>query len=155
MMMRILNKINFIVGIVVVLLFMFLAQILEKISRYLLGILQNFFYYFDPYSQGGYIDLFYDSLMMEFVGTAVYSGSAIFLPILLFEKFFKNIEINWKPAIVLLFLFFLFYGVLLIRFYLISSVELDFFDIIQIVVMLIGYFAGFIIPLFYAYNYEK
>ena len=84
---------------------------------------------------------------MEFVGTAVYCGSAIFLTIFLFEKLFKKIKINWVPAIALLFLMFLFFGYKVISLSWTSPADLDFVDTIQFIVMVIGYFAGFISPL--------
>ena len=145
---KILNKFNFIIGIIAVFIALWPAKILEDIARFLLGILQNIFYYIGgPGVSGGYLDLFYESLVMEFVGTAVYCGSAIFLPIFLFEKLFKKIKINWVPAIALLFLMFLFFGYKIISLSWTSPEDLDFVDTIQFIVMVIGYFAGFISPL--------
>ena len=145
---KILNKLNFIIGFIAVLIAIWPAKILENIARFLLGILQNIFYYIGgPGVSGGYLDLFYESLVMEFVGTAVHCGAAIFLPILFFEKFFKKIKINWIPSIAFLFLWFLFWGFKIISMVWTSPEDLDFVDTIQFIVMVIGYFAGFISPL--------
>ena len=42
---KILNKFNFIIGIIAVFIALWPAKILEDIARFILGILQNIFYY--------------------------------------------------------------------------------------------------------------
>ena len=151
--MNILNKLNFLLGIFSVIIFLLIAKFLEDLARYILSIIQNILYLISPYNTGGYLDLFYESLVMEFVGTAVYSGAAIFIPILLFKKLFKKLEIYWLPSIVLLFIFFSFWGIATFVSYI--SFLGDFVDTLQFIVMIIGYFAGYLFSIISAYNYVK
>jgi len=151
----ILKKLNFIFGIVFVIIGIIIGKFLEDIARVILNTIHNLLFSLGlggPGS-GGYIDLFWESFITEGLGTAVYSGTAIFGPILLFEKFFKNIKINWVPSIFLLFLFFLGFFINGLIQYFKGAPNVDFIDNIQIIVMYIGYFFGAFIPLIMALKY--
>ena len=119
--------------------------------------LQRFFGMMPQPAERGFIDIIYESFMLEVVATGVYCGTAIFLPIVVFNKFFKKIKINWTPSIIFLVLFFSYFGyeMLKMTFSVISNPNAGFTDIIRMIILVIGYCVGFIVPLYYAYNYTK
>ena len=102
-------------------------------------------------------DIIFESFVLEIVATGVYCGTAIFLPIIIFDRFFKNMKINWTPSIIFLFLFFSYFGfeMLKLTFSVISNPNAGFTDIFRMIVMIVGYCIGFITPLFYAYIYNN
>ena len=147
---NILKNLNFIVGIVSVIIGTLIGSFLEDIARVILKIIHNFLFFLGGPGSGGYIDLFYESFITEGLAMAVYSGTAIFGPIFLFEKFFKNTKINWVPSIFLLFLFFLGFFIYGLIQYFKAASNLDFVDNIQIIVMYVGFFFGAFSPLIMA-----
>ena len=147
---NILKRLNFILGIFFVFISIFIGKILEDIARSILKTMYNFFAFWGGPGSGGYIDLFYESFVVEALGTAVYSGVAIFGPILIFEKFFNKIKINWLPSIILLSIFFLGFLIISLIDYFTRMSNLDFVENLQVIVMLLSYTIGAFMPLILA-----
>ena len=142
---KILNKLNFLVGIILIIPFLFIGKIAENITRVLLGILQNIFAAFDFLGvSGGYIGMLYEKLVMEGFATFVYSFVMICGPIFLNKRFFPNFKINWIPAIVLTFIYFSYYGLIILIMFFKSIGKMDWIDTIPYLVMSIGFFGGYI-----------
>ena len=84
-----LNKLNFLVGIIMILPFAFIGKLAENIARALLAIIQNLAYALDFMGvMGGYVAMFYEKLFMEGIGTFVFCAVMICGPIFLNKKFF-------------------------------------------------------------------
>ena len=156
-MIKTLNKLNFLLGIILVIISIIPAKILENITRTIMVFLQGLFALIPGPAGRGFIDIIYESFILEVVSTGVYCSTAIFLPIIIFNKFFKKIKINWTPSIILLALFFSYFGyeMLKMTFSVISNPNAGFTDIIRMIILVAGYCVGFITPLYYAYSYTK
>jgi hypothetical protein len=156
-MFKILSKFNFLLGILLVIISIFPAKILENIARAIMVFLQKIFGMMPQPADRGFLDIIFESFVLEIVATGVYCGTAIFLPIIIFDRFFKNMKINWTPSIIFLFLFFSYFGfeMLKLTFSVISNPNAGFTDIFRMIVMIVGYCIGFITPLFYAYIYNN
>lgn len=64
-----LKKLNFLPGIILILIFVIPARIAENISRILMKLMHNVFAFFDWMGvSGGYIGMFYEKLIVEGVG---------------------------------------------------------------------------------------
>lgn len=155
-MMGYLKKLNFLIGIFLVFIFIFIGSIAEKLSRAFLTVIQNIFYKFDLFDVGGgYIDMFYEKLILEGVGTFVYCAVALCGPIFLNKKFFNKLEINWIPSFILIFIFFGYFGMkVLIMFFQIIG-KADWIDTLSYIVMAIGYFGGFISAMLVSAKYAE
>ena len=78
---NLLNKLNFIIGILSVLLALILGKTLEEIVRVIFSIIQRIFAALPQGPVGrGFVDLIFESFMLELVSTATYCSVAIFLP---------------------------------------------------------------------------
>ena len=63
---KFLKKLNFIPGILLIIIFIVPARIAENITRALFGLINNIFIYFDWLGvSGGYIGMFYEKLVIE------------------------------------------------------------------------------------------
>jgi hypothetical protein len=154
-MIKFLNKLNFLIGLLLVVIFSFIGKFVENISRILLKFLQNIFAYFDYLgTSSGYIAMFYEKLVMEGVGTFIFCVVTICGPIFLNRKFFPNFRINWLPSIIFVTLYFAFFGILIVWLFLKGFGKLDWIDTISYLVMSIGYFGGFISAIAFAIDYS-
>ena len=154
---KIINKLNFILGIIFVIISIIPGKFLEHIARIVMTLVQTFFAYIPSPAGRGFIDIIWESFVLEAFSTGVYCSTAIFLPIIIFDKFFKKTKINWTPSIIFLLLFFSYFGyeMLKILFLAISDPNVGFTDILRVIILIIGYCVGFMTPLYYAYNYTK
>ena len=66
------KKLNFLPGIILIIIFIIPARIAEDISRILTKLIQNIFAYFDYLGvSDGYIGMFYEKLVVEGIATLV------------------------------------------------------------------------------------
>jgi hypothetical protein len=153
---KIFNKINFLVGIILVVPFWLIGKMAENLARLLLGILQKFFYAIDWLGvSGGYAAMFYEKLIMEAVGSFSFCFVMICGPIFLNKKFFPNFKINWVPAIILTFIYFSYYGLLILIMFFKAIGKMDWIDTISFLVMSIGFFGGYIGAIITAATYSN
>lgn len=160
-MIKFLNKLNFLLGIILVLVFLFPGSIAKNISQRFMRLLNNIFAYIDWTGfSGGYLGMFYESLIVEGIGSAVYCSVIILLPMFLNKRYFKNVNINWLPAIFIVFLFFTLPTLIVI--YMFFSKVLgtaDWIDTITYVVAVLGHSFGYIsiiiVALFYSETQNK
>ena len=140
-----LSKLNFIVGIILIIPFSFIGKIAENLARLLFGFVQDIAFAFDYMRvMGGYVQMFYEKLLTEAVGTFVFCAVTLCGPIFLNKKFFPKFKINWLPSIILVFIYFAFFGLAIIILFFKGLGKLDWIDTISYLVMSIGYFGGFI-----------
>lgn len=153
---NILKKFNFVPGIIMIFIFVIPARILENLSRGLLKLMNNIFFYFDWMGlSGGYLGMFYEKFVIEGVGVAVYCGGMLLIPMYLHKRFFKKFEINWLPGIVLVFLFFAITGLfVLYAFFFIALGKMDWIDTLSYIVTFIGYSGGFLFVIYLALKYS-
>lgn len=156
-MINILKKFNFLVGIVLILIFITPALIAQSFAKAILKLMNNLISYFDWMGiSGGYIGKFYELLVVEGLGSAVYCGGMLLFPMYLNKKFFKNFEINWLPGIVLVFLFFGSFSLLTLYLFFFEALgEIDWIDTISYIVGYIAYTAGFLFVIYYALHYSE
>ena len=139
------KKLNWLPGILLIIPFAFVGKLAENISRALLGLLQNISYYFDFMGvTGGYIGMFWEKLIMEGVGTFVFCAVTLCGPIYLNKKFFPKFNINWLPAIIFGFLYFAFFGLIIIVMFFKGFGKADWIDNLSFFVMSVGYVGGFL-----------
>ena len=93
---------------------------------------------------GGYIGMFWEKLIMEGVGTFVFCAVTLCGPIYLNKKFFPKFNINWLPAIIFGFLYFAFFGLIIIVMFFKGFGKADWIDNLSFFVMSVGYFGGFL-----------
>ena len=154
---KFLKKLNFIPGILLIIIFIVPARIAENITRALFGLINNIFIYFDWLGvSGGYIGMFYEKLVVEGIGAATYCGGMLLFPIFLNKRFFKKFQINWLPGIILVFVIFSSFAL----FYLYSFIfkglgKLDWIDSISLLVMFIGYSAGYLSIIYSSLKYSE
>ena len=102
-----LSKLNFIVGIILIIPFAFIGSIVEDLARLLFGIIQNIAFALDFMGvMGGWAAMFWEKLITEAVGSFVFCAVTLCGPIFLNKKFFPKFKINWIPAIILAFIYF-------------------------------------------------
>ena len=155
-MIKYLNKLNFLVGILLVIIFSFVGKFIENISRALLKLVQNIFAYIDYLgTSSGYIAMFYEKLIMEGVGTFIFCAVTICCPIFLNKKIFPKFKINWFPSIVFVFLYFSIFGIFIIWLFIKGLGRLDWIDTLSYLVMAIGYFGGYISAIVFSIDYSN
>ena len=154
---NILKKLNFIPGIILIVIFVFPARIIEDISRWILKLMNNIFFYFDWMGlSGGYIGMFYEKLIIQGVGAAVYCAGMLLLPMYLHKKFFKKFEINWLPGIILVFTFFTTTGLFILYVFFFEALgKMDWIDTFSYIITFIGYSAGFLFVIYTALQYSE
>ena len=140
-----LSKLNFIVGIILIIPFAFIGSIVEDLARLLFGIIQNIAFALDFMGvMGGWAAMFWEKLITEAVGSFVFCAVTLCGPIFLNKKFFPKFKINWIPAIILAFIYFAFFGLAIIFMFFKGFGKFDWIDTISYLVMSVGYFGGFI-----------
>ena len=151
-----LNKLNFLVGIIMIVPFAFIGKLAENIARALLAVIQNLAYALDFMGvMGGYVAMFYEKLFMEGVGTFAFCAVMLCGPIFLNKKFFPKFKINWIPAIILTFIYFSFFGLMVIIMFFKSIGKMDWIDTISYLVMSIGFFGGYLSAIVYSAIYAE
>lgn len=154
---KFLKKLNFFPGILLIIIFVIPARIAENIVRALLELLNNIFFYFDWLGiSGGYLTMFYEKLIIEGAGAATYCAGMLLFPMFLNERFFKKFQINWLPGIIFVFIFFTMFALYyLYSFIFLGIGKMDWIDSISILVMFIGYTAGYLMIIYTSLKYSK
>jgi hypothetical protein len=154
---KFLKKFNFLPGIILIIIFVIPARLVENIARIILRLMNNLFAYFDYMGvSGGYLGMFYEKLIVEGVGVAVYCAGMLLFPMYLNKRFFKKFEINWLPGIILVFLFFGSTGLFLIYIFFFKALgKMDWIDTISYLVTFIGYSAGFLTVIYSSLKYSE
>lgn len=154
---NILKKFNFLPGIVLIIIFIFPAVIAQNLAKAILRLMNNLISYFDWIGvSGGYIGKFYELLVVESLGSAVYCGGMLLFPMYLNKRFFKNFEINWLPGIILVFLVFGSFSLFALYLFFFEALgTIDWIDTISYIVGYIAYTAGFLFVIFYALHYSE
>ena len=152
-----LKKLNFLIGLLLVLVFIFIGSIAENLTRKILKVMQNIFYYFDYFDiNGGYFGMFYEKLLLEGAGTFVYFSVALCGPIFLNKKLFSNIKINWIPSFLLIFIHFFYTGY---KMFAAMSFDVlinaDWIDMLSLFIILISYLGGFSIAMLFSAKYAE
>ena len=89
-----LKKFNFLYGIILIIICIIPARIAQDISQALLRLINNIAAYFDFMGvSGGYVGMFYEKLIVEGLGAAVYCGGMLLFPMYLN----KNLVPYMKP----------------------------------------------------------
>tara|TARA_B100000787_G_C16091403_1_gene249091 strand:+ start:270 stop:767 length:498 start_codon:yes stop_codon:yes gene_type:complete len=152
----VLSKLNFIVGVLLVIPFFLIGKILENIARALFAVIQNIIYAFDFMGyMGGYFDMFWEKFLTEGIGTFVYCAASLCGPIFINKKIFPKFKINWIPSISLIFIFFTYHGLNLIFMFFKIFGKLDWIDTISFLVMSIGYFIGYLMAIILSLTYAE
>ena len=151
-----LKKFNFLPGIILILIFVIPARIAENISRILMKLMHNVFAFFDWMGvSGGYIGMFYEKLIVEGVGVAVYCAGMLLFPMYLNKRFFNKLEINWLPGIILVFLFFASTGLFVLYIFFFKALgKMDWIDTLSYLVTFIGYSFGFLAVIYSSLKYS-
>ena len=152
-----LKKLNFLPGIILILIFVIPARIAENISRILMKLMHNVFAFFDWMGvSGGYIGMFYEKLIVEGVGVAVYCAGMLLFPMYLNKRFFNKLEINWLPGIILVFLFFGSFALYFLYMFLFVALgNMDWIDTISYLVTFISYSLGFLVIINISLKYSE
>ena len=84
---------NFLPGIILIIIFIIPARIAEDIARILTRLIQNIFAYFDYLGVfDGYVGMFYEKLVVEGVAAMVYCGGMLLFPMYLNKRFLKSLR---------------------------------------------------------------
>ena len=156
---NIFNKLNFLLGIVIVTIFYFPGMLIGEFSIIFLKVILKIFYTIiafienmspvrPPYIRGTF-EVIFEAFTMTMIGRAVGVYIIIFIPILIFKKFTK-LNINWLPAIFLLIPTLLYFGG-------IRQIEryAEIYEGIYFVAISLGFILGTFCPLYYAYLYVR
>ena len=154
---KFLNKFNFILGIVSVMITYFPGMLIGEfaiiILKVILKIINNILSFFDallpianPYVRG-VVDIVLEAFAMTALGRAAGIYIIIFVPIIIFKKFTK-LNVNWLPSILILIPILLWFGG-------IRQVEryAELYDGIYFASITLGFILGTFLPLYYAYLY--
>ena len=157
MMKKFLNKFNFILGIVSVMITYFPGMLIGEfaiiILKVILKIINNILSFFDaimpianPYVRG-VVDIVLEAFAMTALGRAAGIYIIIFVPIIIFKKFTK-IKINWLPTILLLIPTLLWFGGIrqVVRY-------AELYNGAMFIAISLGFILGTFVPLYYAYLY--
>ena len=153
-----LNKYNFILGIISVLITIqlgwYTAEILRKILIVIYSIIHKIFSFLPSLTDYGLIDFIFENLIIYTGSSIAFAFVTIFVPILLFEKVFKK-KINWKPAIYLLVVWFLFLEIKTGQKILSTEIVGHAAPLAAKIIPIIGNFLGLFGTLYYAYQYTN
>ena len=150
---KVLNKLNFILGIFVVMVVYIPGMLIGEWAIIILKVVSKVFnsiilFFPMPYVRG-IVDIVFEAYAMTLLGRAAGIYIIIFVPMLIFKKFTK-ININWFPAIFLLIPILLYLGG-------IRQVEkyAEIYDGIYFVSISLGFTMGTFWPLYSAYLYAR
>ena len=153
-----LNKYNFILGIISVLITIqpgwYAAEISRKILIVIYSIIHKIFSFLPSITDYGLIDFIFENLIIYTGSSIVFAFVTIFVPILFFEKVFKK-KINWKPAIYLLVVWFLFLEFKTGQKILSTEIVGHAAPLVAKIIPIIGNFLGLFGTLYYAYMYTE
>ena len=153
-----LNKYNFILGIISVLITIqpgwYAAEISRKILIVIYSIIHKIFSFLPSLTDYGLIDFIFENLIIYTGSSIAFACVTIFVPILLFEKVFKK-KINWKPAIYLLVVWFLFLEIKTGQKILSTEIVGYSAPLAAKIIPIIGNFLGLFGTLYYAYLYSE
>ena len=148
-----LNKFNFILGILSVIITFFpgmligefaiiATKVIEKIINSIISIFPSIYL-------RGFIDIIFEAFAFTAIGRGIGVAFIIFIPILLFRKFTK-LNINWLPSIIILVPTLLWFGG-------IRQIEryAELYEGVYFVSISAGFILGTFLPLYYAYLFSK
>ena len=148
-----LNKFNFILGILSVIITFFPGMLIGEfaiISIKVIGkIINSIISIFPSIYLRGFIDIIFEAFAFTAIGRGIGVAFIIFIPILLFRKFTK-LNINWLPSIIILVPILLWFGG-------IRQIEryAELYEGVYFVSISAGFILGTFLPLYYAYLFSK
>ena len=148
-----LNKFNFILGILSVIITFFPGMLIGEfaiIAIKVIGkIINSIISIFPSIYLRGFIDIIFEAFAFTAIGRGIGVAFIIFIPILLFKKFTK-LNINWLPSIIILIPTLLWFGG-------IRQIEryAELYEGIYFVSISAGFILGTFLPLYYAYLFMK
>ena len=150
---KILNKLNFLIGIVSIVIFYLPGVLLGEfaiIATKVIGKIFNLIIsIFPSIYLRGFVDIIFEAFVFTAIGRGLGVAFIIFVPILIFRKFTK-LNINWIPSIVILIPLLLWFGgIRQIQRY------AELYEGIYFVSISAGFILGTFLPLYYAYLFTK
>lgn len=150
---KILNKLNFLIGIVSIVIFYLPGVLLGEfaiIATKVIGkIFNSIISIFPSIYLRGFVDIIFEAFAFTAIGRGLGVTFIIFVPILIFRKFTK-LNINWIPSIVILIPLLLWFGgIRQIQRY------AELYEGIYLVSISAGFILGTFLPLYYAYLFTK
>ena len=148
-----LNKFNFILGILSVIITFFPGTLIGEfaiIAIKVIGkIINSIISIFPSIYLRGFIDIIFEAFAFTAIGRGIGVAFIIFIPILLFRKFTK-LNINWLPSIIILVPILLWFGG-------IRQIEryAELYEGLYFVSISAGFILGTFLPLYYAYLFSK
>tara|TARA_B100000614_G_scaffold29901_1_gene23337 strand:+ start:123 stop:596 length:474 start_codon:yes stop_codon:yes gene_type:complete len=148
-----LNKFNFILGILSVIITFFPGMLIGEfaiIAIKVIGkIINSIISIFPSIYLRGFIDIIFEAFAFTAIGRGIGVAFIIFIPILLFRKFTK-LNINWLPSIIILVPILLWFGG-------IRQIEryAELYEGVYFVSISAGFILGTFLPLYYAYLFSK
>ncbi len=148
-----LNKFNFILGILSVIITFFPGMLIGEfaiIAIKVIGkIINSIISIFPSIYLRGFIDIIFEAFAFTAIGRGIGVAFIIFIPILLFRKFTK-LNINWLPSIIILVPILLWFGG-------IRQIEryAELYEGLYFVSISAGFILGTFLPLYYAYLFSK
>ena len=148
-----LNKFNFILGILSVIITFFPGMLIGEfaiIAIKVIGkIINSIISIFPSIYLRGFIDIIFEAFTFTAIGRGIGVAFIIFIPILLFRKFTK-LNINWLPSIIILVPILLWFGG-------IRQIEryAELYEGVYFVSISAGFILGTFLPLYYAYLFSK
>ena len=148
-----LNKFNFILGILSVIITFFPGMLIGEfaiIAIKVIGkIINSLISIFPSIYLRGFIDIIFEAFAFTAIGRGIGVAFIIFIPILLFRKFTK-LNINWLPSIIILVPILLWFGG-------IRQIEryAELYEGLYFVSISAGFILGTFLPLYYAYLFSK
>ena len=148
-----LNKFNFILGILSVIITFFPGMLIGEfaiIAIKVIGkIINSIISIFPSIYLRGFIDIIFEAFAFTAIGRGIGVAFIIFIPILLFRKFTK-LNINWLPSIIILIPTLLWFGG-------IRQIEryAELYEGVYFVSISAGFILGTFLPLYYAYLFMK
>ena len=148
-----LNKFNFILGILSVIITFFPGTLIGEfaiIAIKVIGkIINSIISIFPSIYLRGFIDIIFEAFAFTAIGRGIGVAFIIFIPILLFRKFTK-LNINWLPSIIILVPILLWFGG-------IRQIEryAELYEGVYFVSISAGFILGTFLPLYYAYLFSK
>ena len=150
---KILNKLNFLIGIVSIVIFylpgVLLGEFAIKATKVIGKIFNSIISIFPSIYLRGFVDIIFEAFAFIAIGRGLGVAFIIFVPILIFRKFTK-LNINWIPSIVILIPLLLWFGgIRQIQRY------AELYEGIYLVSISAGFILGTFLPLYYAYLFTK
>ena len=148
-----LNKFNFILGILSVIITFFPGMLIGEfaiIAIKVIGkIIDSIISIFPSIYLRGFIDIIFEAFAFTAIGRGIGVAFIIFIPILLFRKFTK-LNINWLPSIIILIPTLLWFGG-------IRQIEryAELYEGVYFLSISAGFILGTFLPLYYAYLFMK